>query len=145
MQYNEDHDLSVGDDKVFLRRMGEWLTRAEKSAKTGDQPWLMGRGLVSRLVRLATESSASEAIYVQVTDWYGLYIDGHLVAEGDSINLPYELENRTVKFTIRPYNEADENYVLNVGGFPETWDELLDHQYMWEEDWKEEDEEDGDV
>lgn len=75
-----------------------------------------------------------EAIYVQVTDWNGLYIGDYLVAEGESFNLPDELENLTVKFTIRPYHEADDNYVLNVGGFPETYDELLDHQYMWEQD-----------
>jgi len=74
-----------------------------------------------------------EAVYVKVDDWDGLYIDGKLVGEGDSLNLPYELDGLTIHWTIRSH-EADSNYVDNTGGFPETWDELLDHQYMWEED-----------
>jgi hypothetical protein len=74
-----------------------------------------------------------EAIYVQVDDWDGLYIDGNLVGEGDSMNLIHLLEGKTLSFAIRSH-EADANYIANVGGFPETYDELLDHQYMWEED-----------
>lgn len=74
-----------------------------------------------------------EAVLVVVTEWDGLYIDGKLVGEGDSMSLRNELEGRTVHFTIRRH-EADDNYVTNAGAFPDSWEELLDHQYMWEED-----------
>ena len=75
-----------------------------------------------------------EAIYVHVDDWDGLYLDGKLAGEGDSMNLPYLLMG-TLKFHHRSH-EADANYIDNVGGFPATFDELLDHEYMWEEDHK---------
>lgn len=75
-----------------------------------------------------------EAVLVRVTDYEGLYIDDTLVDANSSIDLPWSLDGKTVKFTLREGTEADENYVLNCGGFPETWDELIDHQYMWDED-----------
>lgn len=74
-----------------------------------------------------------DAVYVVVDDWDGLYIDGKLWGEGDSMSLRNELEGLTVHFTVRRH-EADDSYVTNVGGFPDTYDELIDHQYMWEED-----------
>lgn len=78
-------------------------------------------------------SKVLDAVFVVVTEWDGLYIDGKLVGEGDSMSLRDELEGLTVHFTVRRH-EADDNYVTNVGAFPDTYDELLDHQYMWEED-----------
>lgn len=85
----------------------------------------------------------AEAVYVLVDDWNGLYIDGKLVGEGDSMNLPYLLDGKTVQFDIRD-SEADSNYIDNGGGFPETWDELIDHQYMWDEDHRDYDEDEDD-
>lgn len=76
----------------------------------------------------------SEAVFVRVEDWEGLYIDDRLWSEGNSINLAQELDGRTVSFVYRGYNPADEEYTTNVGNLPDTFDELLDNQYMWEED-----------
>lgn len=134
VKYDEEFDLTGMNDQEFLDKISRWLDHANSLAESATAyPVFAGRKIIGRLLELARKPP-SEAIYVQVTDWNGLYIDGQLVAEGESFNLPDELDNLTVKFSVRPYNEADENYVLNVGGFPETWDELLDHQYMWEED-----------
>lgn len=88
------------------------------------------------------DEKVQEAIYVHVDDWDGLYIDGKLVGEGGSMNLPYLLKG-TLRFIHRTH-EADANYVDNVGGFPDTFDELLDHQYMWEEDHRDDEDEDED-
>lgn len=79
-------------------------------------------------------TSIQEAVLVRVTDYEGLYLDGRLVEANSSIDLPWALEGLTVNFKLRQGTEADENYVMNVGGFPDTWDELLDNQYMWDED-----------
>lgn len=82
---------------------------------------------------MAEAQTVVDAVFVVVEEWDGLYIDGKLVGEGDSMSLRDELEGLTVHFTVRR-EEADDSYVTNVGGFPETYDELIDHQYMWEED-----------
>lgn len=75
-----------------------------------------------------------DAVYVRVDDWEGLYLDGKLYSENNSINLGDELDGKTVSFYYRGYNPADEEYTTNAGNLPETYDELLDNQYMWEED-----------
>jgi hypothetical protein len=76
----------------------------------------------------------SEAVLVRVVDYEALYIDGRLMSAASSIDLPWELDGKTVTFTYRQGTEADENFVMNTGGFPDTWDELIDNQYMWDED-----------
>lgn len=76
----------------------------------------------------------SEAVYVKVEDWEGLYIDDKLVVEGNSIDLAHHLTGRAVYFNYRPFNEADENYTQNVGDLPEYFWELQDNEAMWDED-----------
>ncbi len=88
------------------------------------------------------EEKVLDAVYVHVDDWDGLYIDGKLVGEGDSMNLPYLL-NGTLRFSHRE-NDADKNWIDNVGGFPETLDELIDNEYMWDEDNREDEDDDDD-
>lgn len=78
--------------------------------------------------------SVSEAVLVRVDDWEGLYIDDELVSENHTLDLFYELDGKTLHITVRNEKEADESYVMNSGGFPSSYHELIDHQYMWEED-----------
>ena len=81
-----------------------------------------------------TTEKISEAVFVRVEDWEGLYIDDRLYTEGNSINLASELDGKTVSFVYRGYNEADESFTTNVGNLPDTFYELQDHEDMWEED-----------
>lgn len=66
-----------------------------------------------------------EAIYVLADDWNGLYIGGRLVGEGDSMNLPWELDGKTVSFRVRDASDAVEGYIMDNGGFPEYYEELV--------------------
>lgn len=78
--------------------------------------------------------TVSEAVLVRVEDWEGLYINDELVAENHTLDLFYELDGKTLSFHVRNERASDEEYVMNAGGFPSTYDELIDYQYMWEED-----------
>lgn len=66
-----------------------------------------------------------EAVLVRVTDWDGLYIGGELVGEGDSMDLPWELDGKTVSFRYREGTEEEDQYVTDHGGFPDTFEELV--------------------
>lgn len=81
-----------------------------------------------------TETKVIDAVYVQLEDWAGLYLDDKIVVEGNSINLAEWLKDNTVRFFARMYEDADQNYVDNGGTLPPTYDDLLENQYMWEED-----------
>lgn len=69
-----------------------------------------------------------EAIFVKVDDWDGLYIDGKLAAEGDSMYLPDELDGLTVHFSIRSGRKSDELYVQDNGGFPDDFSTLFNFE-----------------
>jgi hypothetical protein len=66
-----------------------------------------------------------EAIYVRATDWDGLYIGGTLADEGDSMSLPHELDGKTVKFSLQYSSDAVEDYIMDNGGFPKDYEELV--------------------
>ena len=63
--------------------------------------------------------------YIASDDWKGLYINGKLAIEGHSIHvfdLLKTLEKRELlKFT---HNEINENYLENIGAFPENFVDL---------------------
>ena len=73
-----------------------------------------------------------EALYINATDWPGLYIGGTLVDEGDGMHLPDVLNGRTVSFTAVDAKEADEHYVMGNGGFPRELKTLFDHRKTWD-------------
>lgn len=66
-----------------------------------------------------------EAIFVRATDWDGLYIGGTLKGEGDSMYLPWELDGKTIKFSVRDASDAVEGYIMDNGGFPKDYEELV--------------------
>lgn len=67
----------------------------------------------------------SEAVFVRVEDWEGLYIDGGLVDQNHTIDLQDSLNGKTVSFKSLPYSETLDEYVMEEGGFPQSYDELL--------------------
>lgn len=79
-------------------------------------------------------TTTKEAHYVLTENWVGLYIDRELVAEGESVNLPHLLDGLTVEFRVRSEFDPDQNWLDNVGAFPESFEELLDNEIMWKED-----------
>lgn len=67
-----------------------------------------------------------KVVYVEVSgemEWVGLYVDGFLVAQGSSINLPTYLTGLII-FTHRHSNPRDEMVVREFLGFPEMLSEL---------------------
>lgn len=70
--------------------------------------------------------TVSDAIFVRVEDWEGLYIDGQLFDQNSMIDLPWALDGKTVSFKFRRGTDAEDQYIMDEGGFPSTYQELLD-------------------
>lgn len=77
-----------------------------------------------------------EIVYVKVDEYdhHGLYINHELFISGDHIWLADLLDGRTARFTFRDNNDADKNWLDNVGHLPESLDELYENEDMWDED-----------
>lgn len=66
-----------------------------------------------------------EAIFVRATDWEGLYIGGSLVDQNGMIDLAWSLDGKTISFRVRDASDAVEGYVMDNGGFPSDYEELV--------------------
>lgn len=66
-----------------------------------------------------------EAIFIRATDWEGLYIGGTLVDQNSMLDLAWLLDGKTVSFSIRDASDAVEGYVMEEGGFPQDYEELV--------------------
>lgn len=71
------------------------------------------------------DEKVQEAVFVRVEEWEGLYIDGELVDENHTIDVQDNLNGKTVSFKSLPYSETLDEYVMEEGGFPQTYTELL--------------------
>jgi len=69
--------------------------------------------------------SAQDAVFVRVTDWEGLYIDGRLVEQNSTMDLAWELDGKSVNFRFREGTEEEDRYIMETGGFPTTLEELV--------------------
>lgn len=66
-----------------------------------------------------------EAIFVRATDYEGLYIGGSLFDQNSMVDLAWDLNGKTVSFRYHEASDALEEYIMDNGGFPETYEELV--------------------
>lgn len=83
-----------------------------------------------------------DVVLVRTEEQDVLYVDGDKVSSDGAYDLPDYINGRIVKLRWRYRLECDQNWEDNGGELPETFDELLENEYMWDEDHRNDEDDD---
>lgn len=83
-------------------------------------------------------------VLVRTRDQDVLYVDNEKVSNDGAYDLPDYIDGRLVRFSHRHRLDCDQNWEDNVGALPDSFDEVLENENMWEEDHRDDEDEDDD-
>lgn len=80
------------------------------------------------------DEKVHDVVLVRTEDQDILYMDGEQVSHDGAYDLPDYINGKLVRLQWRYRLDCDQNWEDNVGELPESYDDLLENEYQWDED-----------